>query len=450
MEPDAPAPGDPDERQFSGKQNYSKALPVDSILKQRVLKLGGNALLGNALALMASSAGTAILGVGFWGLSAHLVKQSEIGRTSAEVLALILLANLSQLSYGPIFERFLPVAGAKTTAFILRAYALTLATAVILTAAYVALGLGHAFLPTSLHWRIYFVLAVMLWSIFTLQDSAMVGLRASKWIPVENILYALVKLALLPVCISLVVGQGIFVAWMAPVLVAVISIAVYMFGWRIPHNEATTTLVDKLPSNRRLVGLAGAQYTTLLTSVALTSVASLVIIDKLGATVNAYYFIAAQLAWGPSLLADGIGRSFLVELSHQSHRARHHSNVAFGALATLIVPSVLGGYYLAPLLLGLFGHEYAVHATTLMRLMLLSLPGYGVNVVFATYAWYDQRVWQLALRQGVTLVIFIVLLLSLVGHVGILAVGWASVISTGIQAIFVLPSTIRRFRTFAN
>ncbi len=209
-------------------------------------------------------------------------------------------------------------------------------------------------------------------------------------------------------------------------------------------------MVDKLPSNRRLIGLAGAQYTTLLTSVALTSVASLVIIDKLGATVNAYYFIAAQLAWGPSLLADGLGRSFLVELSHQSHRARHHSHVAFGALSALIVPSMVGGYFLAPGLLGLFGHAYAVHATTLMRLMLLSLPGYGVNVVFAVYAWYDQRVWQLALRQGVTLVIFLGLLLTLVSHVGILAVGWASVISTGVQAIFVLPSTIRRYRILVH
>lgn len=426
-------------------------MPLNKIVsRSRLAPLVRNALLGNALALMTSSAGTAILGVVFWAFAAHLVKQSEVGRTSAEIAALVLLSNLSQLSFGPIFERFLPVAGAKTTVFIIRAYSLTLTTGIVLTTAYVFSGFGHAFLPSSLHWRIYFILSVMLWSIFILQDSALVGLRASKWIPVENILYAIVKLALLPVCITLVAGQGIFVAWMTPVFITVIAIAFYMFGWRIPHNVATTTLVDDLPSNRRLIALAGAQYTTLLTSVALTSVASLIIIDKLGATDNAYYFIAAQVATGPALLADGLGRSFLVELSRQSGRARHHSRVAFGALATVILPSLAGGYFLAPWLLGLFGHEYAVHATTLMRLMLLSLPGSGVNVAFAVYAWYDQKVWQLALRQAIALMIFLGLLITLVSHVGILAVGWATLISTTTEAVFVLPSTIRRYLSLPN
>ncbi len=418
--------------------------PVRS--RRHLTELRRNALLGNALALMLSSAGTAILGVAFWGIAAHLAKESVVGRASAEGARRALRANRAQRSCGPIFERFLPGAGEKTARFIVRAYAMTLTAGIVLSISYIALGLGHSFLPTALHWRIFFVVSVLLWTIFILQDSALVGLRASRWIPVENILYALAKLGLLPLLISSMPDEGIFVAWMAPVVVTIIVVAYYTFTSRIPHNRATTELVDALPTTRRLVGLAGAQYTTVLTTIALSSVASLIVIDRIGATNNAYYFISAQIAVGPLLLADGVGRSFLVEMSREGHRSRHHSRVAIGALIALTIPSVIGGYFLAPWILGIFGHPYAVHSTSLLRMQLLALPASAVMVIYTAYAWYDQRVWRLVFRQVAMLVIFLSTLLLLVGRVGILAVGWATIVSSSLVAIVVLPAPIRRYR----
>ena len=58
-----------------------------------------------------------------------------------------------------------------------------------------------------------FVVIVTFWVVFVLQDSALTGLRATKWIPVENTLFGLAKLALLPLFIVLIPGQGIFLAW---------------------------------------------------------------------------------------------------------------------------------------------------------------------------------------------------------------------------------------------
>lgn len=55
-----------------------------------------------------------MLGVVFWGFAAHLAKPDQVGRASAEVAAMILLANLSQLSFTTILERFLPIAGKRS------------------------------------------------------------------------------------------------------------------------------------------------------------------------------------------------------------------------------------------------------------------------------------------------------------------------------------------------
>ena len=68
-------------------------------------------LIQNAMALVVSGAGSAVIGLVFWGFATHLVSAATIGRTSAEIAAMTLLAQLSQLSFGSIFERFLPVAG---------------------------------------------------------------------------------------------------------------------------------------------------------------------------------------------------------------------------------------------------------------------------------------------------------------------------------------------------
>jgi O-antigen/teichoic acid export membrane protein len=90
-------------------------------------------LVQNAVALMISSVGSAILGVAFWGVAAHLASATAVGRMSAEITAMILLATLAQLSFGTIFERFLPVAGAHTKDFVIRAYVMCVVGAVVVT-----------------------------------------------------------------------------------------------------------------------------------------------------------------------------------------------------------------------------------------------------------------------------------------------------------------------------
>ena len=60
---------------------------------------------------MLSTAGSAVLGLCFWGLAAHLYSTETIGRSSAEVSAMILIANLAQLNLAEMFIRFLPTAG---------------------------------------------------------------------------------------------------------------------------------------------------------------------------------------------------------------------------------------------------------------------------------------------------------------------------------------------------
>jgi hypothetical protein len=81
-----------------------------------------------------------------------------------------------------------------------------------------------------------------------------------------------------------------------------------------------------------------------------------------------------------------------------------------------------------------------------MRMMLLSLPAVAVTSFYAMFAWLDKRVWWFAIREVASAIIFFGVLLALLGHFGILAIGIASLIESGVQGFFFLPILIKRYR----
>lgn len=407
-------------------------------------------LIQNAVALMISAGGSAALGVAFWAVAAHLATPAAVGRTSAEIATMILLASLAQLSFGTIFERFLPVAGTQTRNFVLRAYAMCIVFAFIVTAIYAFSGVAHSFLPSSFLWRLLFIVAVVLWTIFALQDSVLIGLRASRWVPVENIIFAIIKLALLPVLIATSPNQGIFLAWSAPVILTLIVVNWYLFSKRIPEHQRMESPTESLPRAKELVLLAGAQYATLLFSVLTPSIVTLIVVERLGAVANAHYFLPALIAASVSIFLLSVFRSFVVEAASEPHRMRHHTNMAIVAMTTVLVPCVLIGVIFAPLILRLFGAGYAQHSTTLLRMLLLSLPLSAVSIFYSAFAWLDRQVWWMALRDLISAVIYFGILFWLLGRIGIVAIGIASLVSSTLQGIFFLPISIRRYRLTSN
>lgn len=403
-------------------------------------------LVKNALALIVSGAGTGVIGVVFWGVAAHLVSPAVIGRTSAEISAMILLSTLAQLSFGSTFERFLPIAGPLAHTFVTRAYVLCCSIALVIASGYVALGIGHRFLPHSFGWRALFVGSVVLWTMFALQDSVLIGLRAAKIVPVKNITHAAAKLALLPVFVLVSTNQGIILAWLIPALLVLLVVNWNLFSKRLPQHEASSTTSGVLPSIRELISLTGAQYATLLITVLSGSIVSLIVIDRLGPVASADYYLPAQIWGGAAVAIWSVNTSFLVEASAEPHNLYQHARVAVRAGAAVLAACVGFGVALAPEILRIFGASYSSSGTTLMRLMLLSLPGVSVTALYSSFAWIDRRVWRLTIREILSAAIYFALILTLIHHYRILSIGIASLIGSAAQGLLFLPLVVKRYR----
>jgi O-antigen/teichoic acid export membrane protein len=176
------------------------------------------------------------------------------------------------------------------------------------------------------------------------------------------------------------------------------------------------------------------------------TIVTLIVIDRLGAVASAQYYIPAQIAGGATLLLGSIMRSFVVEASSEPDKLRQFAKVTLRTTTVLLVPSVVIGVIVAPLLLGIFGHNYSQHGTTLLRMLLLSLPAIAVTTFYSSFAWIDKQVWWFAIRQVASALIFFGVMLALIGHFGILAIGIASLVESGVQGVFFLPILIRRYR----
>ncbi|MGD0875534.1 MAG: hypothetical protein ABSA14_11180 [Acidimicrobiales bacterium] len=403
-------------------------------------------LVRNAIALMVSSMGTAGIGIVFWGVAAHLVSVENIGRASAELSAMYLLASLASLSIGSTFIRFLPVSGDRTRQLVARSYGACTSIALLLSLVYVATGLGHRFLPTALVWRALFVVVVTVWVVFVLQDNALIGLRATKWVPVENVLFGIAKLALLPLFIVLVPEQGIFLAWSAPVFFAVALVSRYLFRTLIPERESASRGRSLLPSGKEITSLLAAQGATQLVAIMSSMLMPLIVISRLGATANGYFYLPWTITVSFTSLIWSVSTSFLVEAAHDPSTMRLHVDRTVRLTLLMLLPGVAVGVALAPDVLRIFGATYAEHGTTLLRLLLVCLPGTAVSSFFTSFLWLERRMWVLACRQLAQATMFLGATLLLIGHFGLLAVGIASLITEVLQAVMFLPGAIGRFR----
>jgi O-antigen/teichoic acid export membrane protein len=330
-----------------------------------------------------------------------------------------------------------------------RAYLICTSVALIAADIYLLAGFGRRIIPSGPGWQALFVGAVALWTIFVLQDSVLTGLRSTRWVPVENILFALAKLALLPLALLVTVRQGLFLAWSVPVVGATAAVSWYLFRKRIPEHELLHPSTEHLPSLREIVFLAAAQYAQSLVIVFTPPIVVLIVIQRLGVVDEARYYLPALISNGALLFLWNISTSFLVEAARDPSALRQHANTTIRAGLVILVPTMAIGAGFAPEILRIFGENYAIHGTTLLRMLLLSLPGTSVAAFYSAFAWLDKRVWRLAIRDLVSAVIYFGILIALIGHFGILAIGIASLITSGLQGVFFLPIAIRRYRATA-
>jgi O-antigen/teichoic acid export membrane protein len=395
----------------------------------------------NAVSLMAATIGTNALGLVFWAVAARLLSPSAVGRGAAAVAALTLLGTIAQLNLTNVFIRLLPSAGRLGRGLIARGYVAVAILGLATGAAYVLSGLGSGVLSGRWDGRTLFILAVPVLAIFALQDSVLTALRRTPWVPVENISFAVAKLALLPPLVLLAPGGGIVISWVIPAAVAVAVISGVLFRRVLPELAAVD---GSLPTRRRLLSFVAGEYAGNICATATVQVMPLLIVWRLGSSAAAYFTLPWLISMAITILLWNVASSFVVEVAsgqgHPGALLRRSASMWAGLALIAAAVCVVGAHPL----LSVAGARYAAHGAELLRLIGLSAPFGAVTAVYCSLVWLDQRVWALAAFQAISGAAVLGATLFLLPHLGLVAVGWANLGVQGASALVAGSLTARR------
>lgn len=406
----------------------------------------GDRLVHSTVALLASNIAGGVLGVGFWAFAAHLFSAKDVGYGAAEITAMTLLASVAQLNLSWIFPRFLFGAGARAGTVLRAGYSVSVLVAVAVSIVFLTLTGHHSYIEAGFLPALYFVVAVVLWDIFTIEDAALVGLRATFWVPVENTSFSALKIVLLPVMSLAAPVVGVFLSWTLPVILCIVPINWYLFTRVLPAHVAWAKGRVSIPDRRVVSSILLGEYAGGLAQIAMVSLPGLMIVSRLGGAQEAYFQTPWIIGFSFDLLLFSVASALLVETSARPSVApqsvRRSLRLALGLLVPGVVVLVVGAH----LLLSILGASYAQHGTRLLQYLALTLPFMGVNVLYITYARMARRVRRVVLVQVYLSAVVLALTALLIGPEGIAGAGLAFLIGQASLSCAVGPSVVRQYR----
>lgn len=367
----------------------------------------------NGYALILSSTVTSGLGLIYWVLAARYYDAQTVGVNSALISAMLFLSAVAQLNLGGMLLRFLPRAGRAVAPLIGYSYLASFIAALLVGAVFVW-GLD-VWSPTLRVMKenapllIWFMVGLITWSIFTLQDSALTGIRKTMLVPLENGIYAVAKIGLLIFFATQFPAQGIFASWTIPVLFALVPINLLIFRRFLAKRSRAGEAQAVSVSAPEVVKYALGNYVGAIFYQSTTTLLPIMVADRLGATSNAYFYLPWTITVSLQMIALNMSASFTVEAAHDRSNLRAYCRRVLVHNLKILTPIAFALLVGAPYILGIFGREYAAQGSDMLRLFGFSVIPYSLTSIYVGLARVQDRVNRIALVQIMRCVLVLML-----------------------------------------
>jgi hypothetical protein len=397
-----------------------------------------------------NTAGTSVLGIAFWILAARRYSPGVVGASSALISVMLLLANLASLNLTSAMVRFLPTAGERAYAFIIRSYVAVGCIAVVGGAVSLPLlrhlAIVRALLALGPVGVIWFTLAIGAWCLFALQDAVAIALRGSIWVPAENAIYGVVKLVVLVAVATTSPTLGIFASWTIPMALTIPAMSVLIFGSLLPAQRRLGGLTENV-SRRHIREFVTFEYFTSITVTATSTLIQLLVLTRLGAIESAYFYVVWVMASAFDVALNNVGASLVAEAARTPDRLPVLTRAVSRHVMTLLAPVVALLLVGAPTLLSLFGSSYSVHSATLLRLVALAVAPRVVITLWMSINRVHRRVGRIfAIQATLGGLLIATTAITIHLHPSLNAIGIAYLVCEALVAIGVLPSLVKHLR----
>jgi O-antigen/teichoic acid export membrane protein len=414
-------------------------------------------LFRSAYSLMLSTLTTSLLGLAFWAVAAHEFTPATVGRDGALVASMMTLSGICMLNLNHALIRFLPRLDARASARrVLQAYGLSVLAAIVLATAFVlgAPRISGAYGYLRDPWLAGgYVLAVAAWGVFNLQDAALTSLRRATWVPIENTIFSLLKLAALPVLAIVGAAHGIFAAWMLPLVLVIPAVSFGLFRRVIPsyrppkdHDNGEAGAHRSRLAGRTLVRLMTQDYLGSVMGQTALTILPVLVVSMLGTKENAYFYIAFTLICCFDVLVYYLTVSLTAEAARDERQLRALVHTVVRRFGGPLILACAGIALAAPLLLAPFGGDYVSHGSDVLRVLALASIFRACLYLFGAVCLIQGRGGWILGSRAASLVLLLPLVLVLGKRSGLEGIGWAWLVSNAIVAVAILPLLVRFLR----
>ena len=431
----------PDPGPGPGSQNQNWAARILAGLRDPVYR--------GSYALVANTMGTSVIGAVYWAVAAHLYSPENLGRATALISALMLVATLSQLNLSNTLMRFLPQLGSKSASRLINAtYVVSTLTAlagsVIFVTVLPRLSSEWRFVGDSAFFAVIFAVSVVVWEIFTLQDAALVGLQRPVAVPIENVIYSLAKLALLVVAVRVLHSTDVLFSWIIPLIFLIPGINWLIFR-RALKDRRPHDLVPHMRA-RQFARFASVDYAGVVCSQITANSLPVLVISVLGPAAAGSFYIASLITSGVASVGISFATGLMVEATAAPHRLPEITRGALKRCVLTMGPATIALVFGARIILRVYGGSYIAQTAVLFQLLALTLLPFCIE----TIAYSLDRIAGKPIRS--TLSQFAIAVLTLGGswilfhRLGLNAVGVACLGADTVVALVRLPTVLSALR----
>lgn len=346
----------------------------------RGLAVNGGALIVNVLT-------SGLTGLGFWVFAARVAPPDSVGKASTLISAIIAVVSLAQQSFVLTLPSLLASAP-RPRQLTISMYRAALVMTAIAAPAYVLLGPvfadGLSFLrdgPVA----VAFVIATLVWCVFSLQDAVLTGVRKATYVLVENTTWGVTRLVILVVAWALGVRLGLkflLATWIIPASACVAAISWYLFF--SPQSPLAEARGDRALEGRRFLSYMGAEYASSALGSIVTLVTGAYALTVLGASTAAPLLIAASLV----VVVEGALSSFAQALSVEASRKEGAAQRRRGLLGLTVLAlggvsgaAVVFAYAAGEHVMALLGSHYREPGGTALAILMLAVPARALGLV---------------------------------------------------------------------
>ena len=324
-------------------------------------------------------------GLLFWAVAARITTTADVGLSSSMTAGSALLAGLAQCGLGYALVRYLPQSIHPN-----RLLNLTISVVLVLS-----IGVAVVFLVGLDLWSpalkvlhmtilgmILFVALVISASLSQLLNWIFLARRKPIYSLIKNVIqtiFGLVSLLLLSIWQSHYLV--IFAAYLSGSLISIIVSILFLLSKTEPNFKFTLLLPRTLRTpftSYALVNYAIDQLQRLP-----DTLMPLLILNIVGPTAGAYFFVAWSVTTGIFALAGSISPALFAEGTNQPEKVYEYAQKSLKIGLSFATGISLFVIVISPILLALYGPEYAANGTVLLIYLALSIiPG----IVFPIYA----------------------------------------------------------------